>query len=267
MDGGILQQRIQYGYGKCAEKVGAPFFLFRSATPINPLNPDNLIGIINSSSNVSWDYMRQQRYGNAVWNLIIETRNTAPLFAQPGDFLVPTEGYFFGLGGLNNYLSSVLGSNDYYIQAPVPSALGSQLDIYSNGVIEDNDIYFVAANEFLLPPLGVNCNRTIQVIRANQNVGAGYQGYAEYLTETSTVLISGMPASILEMGSGGEPPTKLPTEEKTPRWIILIPDLGGVIIRVDDIIIDDLNQEYVITDNEKTFLGWRLLADQVVNSR
>lgn len=267
MDGGNLQQKIQYGYAKCATKVGAPFFVFRSKSSINPLNPNNCVGILPSSANVSWDYMKQQRYGSAVWNLIIETRKTQSLFALPGDFLVPTIGYTFNLGGLNNYRSSVLATNDFYLPPNVSSALGSQLDIYSDGFIEDYHLYYLVANEFLLPPLGVNCNRTIKIIRATQGIGAGFQGYAEYLTETSLIIVEGMPASILEMGNAGVPPTKLPTEEKQPRWIVLLPDLGGAIIRVDDIIIDDLNQEYVITDNEKTFLGWRLLADQVVNSR
>lgn len=267
MDGGILQQRIQYGYGKCAEKVGAPFFLFRSLTPINPLNQTNLRGIINSSSNVSWEYMTQQRYGKAVWNLIIETRNTQPMFAQPGDYLVPTEGYFFNLGGLENYLASAYGSDNFYLPAPVASAYGTDFNIYLDGVIEDGLVYYVASTQFLLPPMGVNCNRTISIIRPTQTIGAGYQGYAEYLPSTSVTIMQGMPASILEMAEDGAAPTKLPTDTNEPRWIILIPNLGGVIVRVDDIVIDDLNQEYVITDNELTFLGWRILATQVVNSR
>lgn len=267
MDGGLLQQKIQYGYGKCATKVGAPFFVFRSTSPINPLNANNLIGILPSSVNVSWDYMTNQKYGKAVWNMIIETRNTQPLYAQPGDYLVPTEGYYFDLGGLNNYLSSAFGSDNFYLSAPTASAYGTALSIYETGFIEDSNIYFLAANEFLLPPLGVNCNRTISIIRPTQTIGAGYQGYAEYLPSTSLTIASGMPASILEMGSAGVPVTKLPTDEKDPRWIILIPNLGNVTIRVDDIVIDDFNQEYVITDNELTFLGWRLLAEQVVNSR
>ena len=266
VDAAHVQERIQYGYGKCATKIGSPFFLFRSKTPFDPLNSHNLLGIINSSSNVSWDYMKQQRYGKAVWNMIIETRKTQPIYAQPGDYLIPAVGYYFKLGGYNNYLSSAYGSENLYVPACVSSAYGTNLDIYETGFIEDNLSYFMASTEFLLPPLGVNLNRVIDIIRPTQMTGAGYQGYAEYLPSTSVCIASKMPASILESGNAGVPPTKLPTDEKEPRWIILIPNLN-LIVRVDDIIIDDLNQEYVVTDNELTFLGWRILADQVVNSR
>ena len=264
MYGGKLQQKIQYGYGKCAQFIGAPFILYRSSTPINPLSQSNIAGIILSSANVSWDYMTQQKYGKAVWNLIIETRLTTPIHAQPGDFLVPTAGYYFKNPGLNNsYNPGFGGFND----SLSPSAYGGDLIPFKNGFIEDSNIYYVASTEFLLPILGVSCNRTISIIRPTQTIGAGFQGYAEYLTDTSLTIVSGMPASILELSTDGMAPSKLPTDTNEPRWIILIPNLGNVTIRVDDIVIDDLNQEYVITDNELTYLGWRILAEQVVNSR
>ena len=267
MDGGNLQQKIQMGYGKAAVKVGASFFLFRSPTPIDPLNPNNLIGIIPVSTNVGWEYMTQQRYGKAVWNMIIETRQTQPLYAQPGDYLVPTQGYFFDLGGLDNYLSSAYGSDDFYLPAPRASAFGTDVDFYSKGYVEDINFYYLASTQFLLPPLGVSCNRGIDIIRPTQVIGAGFQGYAEYLPSTSEIIMQKMPASILEMSTTNQAPTNLPTDTRQPKVIILIPNIGNVIVRADDIIIDDLNQNYVVTDNELTDLGWRILAEQVVNSR
>jgi hypothetical protein len=260
MDGGILQQRIQYGYGKCAQFIGAPFLLYRATNPINPISTKNIVGIIKSSANINWEYNATQKYGKAVWNLIINTQqtNSINIYAQPGDYLLPVPGYYPYYGGLNNYISS--GLNDV-------GALLSNDPNLEFGWVEDPLIYYVAATNFLQPILGVNCNRKINIIRPTQTIGAGFQGYAEYLPSTSTMIMSGMPASILEMSQDGKAETKLPTDTNQPRWIILIPNLGDIIVRVDDIVVDDLNQEYVVTDNELTFLGWRILAEQVVNSR
>lgn len=259
MDGGNLQQKIQYGYYKCAVKVGATFLLYRSTTPINPIQFDNLIGIIPMSSNVSWDYMKTNKYGNAVWNLIINCQVTRPPFAAVGDYLIPTVGYIFNICGYGvNY---TCGYN-------IAGCYSGNYEPFEDGFTEDPNIYFVGQEQFLLPILGVKCNRLINIIRPSQTLGAGFQGYAEYLPSTSEVIMTAMPCSILEVGAeGGMAVTKLPTDTNEPRWIILIPNLGGVIVRVDDIVIDDFDQEYVITDNEATELGWRLLANQVVNSR
>lgn len=259
MDGAQLQPKIQYGYAKCAEKIGSSFNLYRSPSPINPISPNNLLGVINCSANVSWEYMTTQKYGKAVWNLIIETRRFVPqVSARVGDYLVPVPFEYADNSPLNE--PSRLGFD-------VAGALSTGEPEYSNGFIGDKNVYFVGAEEYLLPILGVNCNRTLTIIRPTQAVGAGYQGYAGYTPPTSLTIMSGMPASVLEEGTAGGAPTKLPTDTKEPRYIILMPNLGNVILRSDDIVVDDLNQEYVITDAELTFLGWRVVAEQVVNSR
>lgn len=259
MDGAQLQPKIQYGYAKCAEKIGSAFSLYRASSPINPIVQNNWLGTINCSSNVSWDYMTTQKYGKAVWNLIIETRLHVPqISARVGDFLIPTPFSFADNSGFND--TNRIGFD-------VIGAFSSVDPAYSTGFIGDKNVYFVAAEQYLLPIMGVQCNRTINVIRPTQTVGAGYQGYSGYTTETSLTIMTGMPASVLEEGNAGMAPSKLPQDTKEPRYIILIPNLGNVTVRVDDIIIDDLNQEYVITDNELTILGWRIIAEQVVNSR
>ena len=258
MDGAIVQQKIQYGYAKCATKIGAPFLIYRSKNPINPIVTNNIIGVLPCSANSSWEYMTTQKFGKVIWNMIIDTQLNSPVHAQVGDYLVPTPGFFSDNSGLNDY------QNLAYNQA---GALSTDVQGFYSGFTEDINMYYIAATQFLQPIMGVQTNRVINIIRPTQTIGAGYQGYAEYLPATSTTIMSGMPASILESGNAGGADTKLPTDSKDPRWSILIPNLGNVIVRVDDIIIDDLNQEYVVTDNELTVLGWRILAEQVVNSR
>ena len=76
-----------------------------------------------------------------------------------------------------------------------------------------------------------------------------------------------MPASVLKVGRGMAADTKLPTDSREPMWTILMPNLGGVIIRIGDIITDNINEEYAVSENELTDLGWRITAMQVVNAR
>lgn len=230
MDAYGIQQKIYYGYYKAAFKLGASFNLYRSATPINPISSGNLIGQTVASTNVSWEYMKANKYGNAVWQIMIDARNSSsPLNAKVGDYLVP-------------------------IASP-------------EGPITDDSIYFMASLQYLLPMQAVKCNRTLTVIRPTQSTSAGYIGYAGYTKTGSTLIMENMPASVLELNKDGAAPTKLPTDVNQPQWIILLPNLGNVTLRVDDIITDDLNQDYVVNVNELTELGWRIIATQVLNAR
>jgi hypothetical protein len=231
VDGSRVQNRIDYGYAKCATKIGSDFKHYRSSTPINPIALGNLLGTIKASTNVTWDYMKSNRYGNSVFNIIIDAQYvTSPQSARVGDYIV--------------------GIAD------------------THGNILDKSTYFISALQYLLPPKAVQCNNTINIIRPTQNTGAGNVGYSGYTINpfNSTTIMTAMPASVLIQGRSDND-TKLPTDTNEPSWIVLIPNLGNVEIRIDDIIIDNSNQNYVITNNELTDFGWRLNAKQIVNSR
>lgn len=133
--------------------------------------------------------------------------------------------------------------------------------------IDDDNIYYVQSLQFDLPPRVVQCNKNISIIRPSQVTGSGYVGYVGYTEDTSEPVVTNMPASVLIQGGGNEAKTNLPTDTKQPALSILIPNLGNVMIRIDDIVVDEKNQQYVIDDNELTDLGWRIRAIQVVNSR
>jgi len=230
MDGTKIQQKIYYGYAKAATKLGADFNLYRSAVPTNPIADGNLIGALKASTNQEWSYMRANKYNNAVWQILIDAqRKNLPLAAKVGDYIV----------GIPN----------------------------TKGYIDDNSTYFIIAEQFLMTILAVKCNATLNVIRPSQTTGAGYQGYVGYTTASSETIMTGMPASVLSQARSTNAPTKLPTDTTEPVWKVLMPNLGNVIIRVDDIMIDEFDQEYVVMDNEITELGWRITAKQVVNSR
>lgn len=230
MDGNKIQQKIYYGYAKAASKLGANFALYRSATPLTPISNTNLIGNLLASTNVDWTYMKANKYGNAVWQILIDAqRKNQPLSARVGDYIVG-----------------------------IP-------DIHGN--IDDNSTYFIMAEQFLMTILAVKCNHILSIIRPSQSTGAGYQGYVGYTASTSETIMTAMPASVLNAGRSTNAPTKLPTDTSEPVFTVLLPNLGNVDVRVDDIMIDELGEEYVVMQNELTELGWRMAAKQVVNSR
>jgi hypothetical protein len=235
MDGGLLDQHVQYGYAKCAQKVGSNFNVFRPTSPINPLASGNNIGVGLGSANQSWDYMKANRYGNAVWNFIV-----------------------------NNQFANAMN--------PVP-ILRAQVNDYFVGIadefddVDDNSTYFIMAMQFLMPPQAVKCNDVLTLLRPTQGVGAGYQGYAGYTPATSEIIMQNIPASVLGKGRGEKSPVNLPTDSKEPTWIVLLPNIDGTVIRIGDIFLNSINEDFVVTENELTELGWRLQATQVVNSR
>ncbi len=230
MNGAQIQQKVLFGYAKAAEHLGTPFLLYRASTPINPISIGNLIGEILANVNYSWDYMKSNKYGNNVCNILIDAQHAnSPSAARVGDYIVGTSDD----SGLPTNL------NRYFIQSLQPD----------------------------LPPQAVECNKTISIIRPTQTTGTGNQGYASYTPATSTSVMVSMPASVLIEGRGANASTKLPTDTRNPSWIVLLPNIGGVFIRVDDIIIDNFQQNYVVKDNELTELGWRLRVEQTFNSR
>ena len=260
---------IQHGYAKCAQFIGSQFTLYRCAVPINPTAPVNNLGPILMSANVSWDYMKSNRYGTAVWNLIIDTITFPNIYLpqlEPGQGITMPNPCTVSYASPDSLYSDWIGCYETNYQIPVVAKVGDYL-VPAGLPPQDNSIYFVAQEQYLLPILGVKCNATIDIIRPTYPTGNGYQGYSEYTQATSEVIAVQMPVSLLELGSAEKAPTKLPTDTNQPKVIILMPNLGGVVVRTDDIIIDEVNQNYVVNDNELTELGWRIVATQVVNSR
>jgi len=213
-----IDQKIRKGYAKAAVKLGRPFNLYRSSSSIDPINSGNLIGSLNVDNTQSWDWMKGNRPGNAIWYLLVDGQDSsAPLSAEEGDFLVGEK------------------------------------------------TFFVLSKEFQMPMQGVECNAIIKVSRPFQSTNPGGQGYAGYLPQTSTMLMQGMPASVLIQGRGRQAKSNLPTDTTQPNWIILIANLGDVDVKTGDIITDATNQDYILSATEQTEFGWRCTAMQVVN--
>lgn len=122
--------------------------------------------------------------------------------------------------------------------------------------------FFVAAQQIQLPILLVQCNRTLNVIRPQQQAGVGALGYGGDTAANESTIMTAWPASVLQGPKGEKSEVGLPGDVKQPWWAILMPAWAGVTIRGGDIITDDLQRRYVISSAELTDLGWRMTAMQ-----
>ncbi len=122
--------------------------------------------------------------------------------------------------------------------------------------------FFVAAMQLTLPILVVECNRTVSILRPQQQTGVGAVGYGGDTDANETLLMQGWSASVLQGTKGEKSETNLPGDVRNPWWSILMPQYTGVVLRSDDIITDDLSRRYVISSAELTDFGWRLTAMQ-----
>lgn len=129
-------------------------------------------------------------------------------------------------------------------------------------VSQQDGTYFIAAQQTALPILLVQCNRTIDVLRPQQQSGVGAAAYGGNTSAGETALMRQWPASVLQGTKGEKNDAQLPGDVRSPWWAILLPAFPGVTLRSADIITDDLARRYVISSAELTDLGWRITAMQ-----
>jgi hypothetical protein len=89
MDGLQINQKIRFGYAKAAQKLGQPFDLYRSATPMTPIQDANFIGTLPMVASQDWTWMKANRPGNLTWYVCVDGQDSSdPLSAQEGDYLI-----------------------------------------------------------------------------------------------------------------------------------------------------------------------------------
>ena len=123
--------------------------------------------------------------------------------------------------------------------------------------------FFIVAQQPLLPILAVDCNRTIDIKRPQQQTGIGAVGYGGDTDANETLLMQQWPASVLQGTKGEKSGTNLPGDMRSPWWVILLPYIG-VQIKTDDIVTDEKGVRYVTSSTELTDLGWRITAMQAL---
>lgn len=78
-----VQGKVFKGYAKAASVLGSNYYVYRSTTGLDPISPDSLFATVPVSANVAWNYLKANKYGNNVWQLLIDGR-----IVNVGDYLI-----------------------------------------------------------------------------------------------------------------------------------------------------------------------------------
>jgi hypothetical protein len=123
-------------------------------------------------------------------------------------------------------------------------------------LVQGDDVWFVAAQQSLLPVLCVKANRVISITRKVIPT-TGTSSDSASLNSTINV-ISQWPASLLGTGTEGKSPTRLPGDTPISSVIALLPSTHEQILRPTDIMTDEQGTTGIIVGAELSDLGWRL---------
>ncbi|HEX3399902.1 MAG TPA: hypothetical protein VHT74_06220 [Acetobacteraceae bacterium] len=129
-------------------------------------------------------------------------------------------------------------------------------------LVQQDAIWFVAAQQRLLPVLCVQTSRVVSFWRPAAPSSTGVNAYGGVTTETNTPLLTNWPASVLGASGRGHPDTELPSDSSIPYWTVLLPAFPGVVLLPADFMTDDLGRNAVVAAAELTDLGWRVSVKQ-----
>lgn len=129
--------------------------------------------------------------------------------------------------------------------------------------ISDNQVWFIAAQQQLLPIVAISCNASIVVRRQAQSTTFGAEGYSGIIDPNYVLgsLDSPWPASIL-IGGRALAAVGLPADVKESGWRILLPASVPLTIEAGDRLDDDQSRGFWVESAELTDLGWRLTANE-----
>lgn len=128
--------------------------------------------------------------------------------------------------------------------------------------LSDGQIYYVAAQQPLLPVLCIRAPRLIDLSRPASPANAGLNLYGGVVASTDTSLAEAWPASILMAGAQGTGLANIEAELTPGNWQVLLPPSLKIALYTSDIISDDQGRTGIIAAIETTDLGTRLTARQ-----
>ncbi len=126
-------------------------------------------------------------------------------------------------------------------------------------------VALVAAIEPPKPMLVVMTNAVVSMVRPERPILAGLNGYGAITMDTETYLFSGFPGSLLIGGVSDRTKQGLPDDTKVPGFTAILPVVAGVIPRVGDIMLDDMERRFVVTSVESIGSVWRFSLVQAVS--
>jgi hypothetical protein len=157
------------------------------------------------------------------------------------------------------------------VGSPHPNAYGDALwyGIFDAAYTRPGDylaqtdgVWFIAAQQRLLPVLCVKTNRVVSFSRPSAPSGTGINKYGGTTATTSRPLLTSWPASVLGVAGRGRPSADLPADATVPHWVVLLPAIPDIVLLPSDLMIDDLGRNAVVASAELTELGWRLAITQ-----
>ena len=120
----------------------------------------------------------------------------------------------------------------------------------------DGAVWFIAAQQSLMPVL---CVRTSRVVDVRRPAGPERPGLAPYGgTGEAGVVLRGWPAGVVAASGAGVGASELPEALAAGNWTLLLPALRGIVLRPGDAVSDDLGRLGVIAQAELSEHGWRV---------
>jgi hypothetical protein len=128
-------------------------------------------------------------------------------------------------------------------------------------LVQENDIWFVAAQQHLLPVLCVKTNHVISITRqTTPTTGASNEASNP---NSMTTVIKNWPVNLLGIGTEGKSPTHLPGDTTISNVIALLPSIHGQIVQPTDFVIDEHGTTGIVVAAEFSDLGLRLNVRRV----
>lgn len=204
-------------------------------------------------SKIYYGYAKSAQYIGPIYSLYRPTSAVNPI--APATLLGTLNASF-------NAMDMTYGKPNLYGK-PLWYALvdGTQTAV-GDYLVNDDKTYFIAAMQQTLPILAVECNRTLNIFRPQQQTQAGVNPYGGTVDDNQTELMTAWPASVLQGTKGEKDGAVLPGDVRLPWWAILLPAYPGVTLLTADIITDDIDRRYIISSAEESDLGWRITAMQ-----
>jgi len=125
--------------------------------------------------------------------------------------------------------------------------------------------WFIAAQQALLPALCVRTNRVVTFERAAAPKRTGTNAYGGVTQGSSTVLLTGWPASVLAAAPTERSDGGLPGDVRLGSFAVLLPAWPGTVLRSGDLMSDDVGRSFAVSTAELSELGWRLGVRQVAS--
>jgi hypothetical protein len=129
-------------------------------------------------------------------------------------------------------------------------------------LVQADSVWFVAAQQRLVPVLCVQTNRIVSFSRPAAPPSTGVNAYGGTIMETNKILLTSWPASVLGVAGRGHPSADLPSDGSVPYWTVLLPAIPDMVLLSSDLMTDDLGRNAVIAAAELSALGWRITVKQ-----